>query len=67
MILLQHLLKRFVEKGRLTVIAHDGTHFDMDAENGSTVMENAIRHAVPGLEAECGGGCSCETCHVYWY
>ncbi|TIO38139.1 MAG: 2Fe-2S ferredoxin, partial [Mesorhizobium sp.] len=24
---------------KLTFIAHDGTHFDVDAENGSTVME----------------------------
>ncbi|TIW76184.1 MAG: 2Fe-2S ferredoxin, partial [Mesorhizobium sp.] len=23
---------------KLTFIAHDGTHFDVDAENGSTVM-----------------------------
>jgi 2Fe-2S ferredoxin len=37
----------------------------VDAENGSTVMENAIRNAVPGIEAECGGACACATCHVY--
>ncbi len=37
----------------------------MDAEVGSTVMENAIRNAVPGIEAECGGACACATCHVY--
>ena len=50
---------------KLTYITHDGTHFDIDAENGSTVMENAIRNAVPGIEAECGGACACATCHVY--
>jgi 2Fe-2S ferredoxin len=50
---------------KLTYIAHDGTQFDVDAENGSTVMENAIRNAVPGIEAECGGACACATCHVY--
>ena len=50
---------------KLTFIAHDGTHFDVDAENGSTVMENAIRNAVPGIEAECDGACACATCHVY--
>ena len=50
---------------KLTYIAHDGTRFDVDAENGSTVMENAIRNAVPGIEAECGGACACATCHVY--
>jgi 2Fe-2S ferredoxin len=50
---------------KLTYIANDGTRFDVVAENGSTVMENAIRNAVPGIEAECGGACACATCHVY--
>ena len=50
---------------RLTYIAFDGTHYDVDAQNGSTVMENAIRNSVPGIEAECGGACACATCHVY--
>lgn len=49
----------------ITIIAHDGTRFEIDAENGSTVMENAIKNAVPGIEAECGGACACATCHVY--
>ncbi len=50
---------------KLTYIAFDGTRFDVDALNGSTVMENAIRNAIPGIEAECGGACACATCHVY--
>ena len=50
---------------KLTYIAFDCTHFDVEAENGSTVMENAIRNGVPGIEAECGGACACATCHVY--
>lgn len=50
---------------KLTIIAFDGTPFDIDAENGSTVMENAVRNGVPGIEAECGGACACATCHVY--
>ena len=37
----------------------------VEAENGSTVMEVALKHAVPEIEAECGGACSCATCHVY--
>jgi len=50
---------------KITIVAHDGTRFDIDAANGSTVMENAVRNSVPGIEAECGGACACATCHVY--
>jgi ferredoxin, 2Fe-2S len=50
---------------KIIYIAPDGTQFDVEAENGSTVMENAIRNGVPGIEAECGGACACATCHVY--
>lgn len=50
---------------KLTYIAYDGSRYEVEAENGSTVMENAIRNGVPGIEAECGGACACATCHVY--
>jgi 2Fe-2S ferredoxin len=50
---------------KLIFVAFDGTRFDVEAENGSTVMENAIKSGVPGIEAECGGACACATCHVY--
>ena len=50
---------------KITFVTHDGTSFDVDAPTGSTVMENAIKNGVPGIEAECGGACACATCHVY--
>jgi 2Fe-2S ferredoxin len=50
---------------KITFIGADGARYEVEAENGSTVMENAIRHGVPGIEAECGGACACATCHVY--
>ncbi|XUY28169.1 2Fe-2S iron-sulfur cluster-binding protein [Agrobacterium sp. rho-8.1] len=50
---------------KLTIVAFDGTQQDFDVSNGSTVMENAVRNSVPGIDAECGGACACATCHVY--
>ena len=50
---------------KITFIAADGARYEVSSENGSTVMENAIRNGVPGIEAECGGACACATCHVY--
>jgi ferredoxin, 2Fe-2S len=50
---------------KITYIDHEGTSRSVDAEDGSTVMENAIKNSIPGIEAECGGACACATCHVY--
>jgi 2Fe-2S ferredoxin len=50
---------------KITYIEHDGTERTVDAEIGATVMETAIRNSVPGIVAECGGACSCATCHVH--
>lgn len=43
----------------------DGTLRSVDAAVGASVMETAIKHNVPGIDAECGGCLSCATCHVY--
>jgi ferredoxin, 2Fe-2S len=50
---------------KITYIEHNGTVHEVEGEAGSTVMETAIRNAVPGIEAECGGALACATCHVY--
>lgn len=50
---------------KITYIEANGVSHEVEASNGSTVMENAIRNDVPGIVAECGGACSCATCHVY--
>jgi len=48
----------------LTYIEFDGTQHRIDAENGMSVMRSAIDNGVPGIDADCGGECSCATCHV---
>lgn len=49
----------------ITYIAHDGTATQVEVEIGSTVMQGAIDNSVDGIIAECGGACSCATCHCY--
>ena len=46
-------------------ILKDGSTRSVDARLGASVMETAVHHNVRGIDAECGGSCSCATCHVY--
>lgn len=50
---------------KITFIQHDGSSQTVEAENGMTVMEAAVKNDVAGIAAECGGACACATCHVY--
>lgn len=50
---------------KITYTDNSGETKTVDAEDGSTVMETAIRNDIPGIVAECGGSCACATCHVY--
>ena len=49
----------------ITFIDSFGEKRPVEAEEGSTVMEAAIRNSIPEITAECGGACACATCHVY--
>lgn len=49
----------------VTYISPDGTETTLEARDGDTVMEVAVKNGVKGIVAECGGACSCATCHVY--
>ena len=42
----------------ITYILKDGSTRAIDAKPGSSVMENAVRNNVRGIDAECGGSCS---------
>ena len=50
---------------KITYIEFNGTQHIVEVIAGLSVMEGAIDNGVPGIEAECGGACSCATCHVY--
>jgi len=49
----------------VSFIEHGGTVHTLRVEAGASAMRAAIDNGVPGIEAICGGGCSCATCHVY--
>jgi len=49
----------------ITYIEHSGKEHVIDAPLGTTVMNVAVDNLVPGIDADCGGECSCATCHVY--
>lgn len=50
---------------QIIYIEHDDTRHVLDVPEGHTLMEGAARNGVPGIVAECMGGCACATCHVY--
>ncbi len=50
---------------RITFVEKDGTEYEVDAVAGISLMQNAVDAGVPGISADCGGYCSCGTCHCY--
>ena len=50
---------------KVTFKTHDDHSHVIDIENGLTVMEGAVQNDIPGIDADCGGGMACATCHVY--
>ncbi|HBK50964.1 MAG TPA: (2Fe-2S)-binding protein [Pseudomonas sp.] len=49
----------------ITYVQPDGKTVDVEVPLGSSVMQGAVDNMVEGIVAECGGACSCATCHVY--
>lgn len=50
---------------RINFITAEGESLQFEAQDGMSVMEVAVAHNVPGIDADCGGACACATCHVY--
>jgi 2Fe-2S ferredoxin len=50
---------------KVTYVEFNGATHTVEAPSGVSLMEGASRNGIPGIEADCGGACSCATCHVY--
>ena len=50
---------------KIKYIEHNGKEHEVDVANGLSVMEGAVQNDIPGIDADCGGGMACATCHVY--
>jgi len=50
---------------KITYIDVSGEERTVEVKNGLTVMEGAVQNNIPGIDADCGGGMACATCHVY--
>ncbi|MEP6655663.1 MAG: 2Fe-2S iron-sulfur cluster-binding protein [Betaproteobacteria bacterium] len=50
---------------KVIFVHSNATTTTIEAATGLTVMEAARDNNVPGIKAECGGECSCSTCHCY--
>ena len=50
---------------KITYITSENETHTIDVDNGLTVMEGAVQNNIPGIDADCGGGMACATCHVY--
>ncbi|MCF8716243.1 2Fe-2S iron-sulfur cluster binding domain-containing protein [Joostella atrarenae] len=49
---------------KVTFITSDNNTITLEAESGS-VMELAVNNNIKGIDGDCGGVCSCATCHVH--
>ena len=50
---------------KITYIEPSGNKKTIEVEKGLSVMEGAVQNNIPGIDADCGGGMACATCHVY--
>ncbi len=55
----------YIYMPKITYNTHDNKTYTIEVQNGLTVMEGAVQNDIPGIDADCGGGMACATCHVY--
>ena len=50
---------------KINYIENSGKSHSIEVANGLSIMEGAVQNDIPGIDADCGGGMACATCHVY--
>lgn len=50
---------------QVTYVQPDGSCTVCQLANGESLLDGALDNAVPGIIGQCGGGCTCATCHCY--
>jgi len=50
---------------KVIYVQSDGSSRLCHLAEGDSVMDGALDNLVPGIKAQCGGGCTCATCHCY--
>lgn len=49
----------------VTYVQADGNSHEVELANGTTIMQGALDNMIDGILGDCGGSCSCATCHCY--
>jgi 2Fe-2S ferredoxin len=50
---------------QVVFIDHRGADFHVETPVGKSLMQAALDNGVAGILGDCGGSCSCATCHGY--
>ncbi|MGB5434482.1 MAG: 2Fe-2S iron-sulfur cluster-binding protein [Maribacter sp.] len=49
---------------KITFVTRDNETITVEGKSGS-IMELAVKNRIEGIDGNCGGVCSCATCHVH--
>ena len=49
---------------KVVFVSSSGERREVEAAGGLSLVEVATQNDIEEIEAECGGACSCATCHV---
>ncbi|MEM6602745.1 MAG: 2Fe-2S iron-sulfur cluster-binding protein [Pseudomonadota bacterium] len=50
---------------QISFVEESKKQHDIEIDEGLSLMEGALKYDIPGIDGDCGGACSCATCHVY--